>query len=90
VTNLTDEDYDDMHHAIGRPKGSLKESYRNYYCTTAGGPQARNFEASPYWDFARFINDGRDAIYIVSMKGAAALEKWLRSRHPVSGTGDGK
>jgi hypothetical protein len=73
----TDEDFDDMHHAIGRPKGSLKESYRNYYCTKAGGGLAQRFEQLGFWDFQRTINDGRDAIYAVNMAGLAALEKWL-------------
>jgi hypothetical protein len=84
---LTDEDFDDMHHAIGRPKGSLKTAYRNYYCTTAGGPQARNFEASPYWDFRRFINGGQDAIYAVNIAGLKALEKWLKARSASSQDG---
>lgn len=75
---LTDEDFDDMHHAIGR-KG-IEDAYRNYYCTEVGGATARRFEETGCWDLMRKINDGRDAIYSLNFKGVETLREWLRQR----------
>jgi hypothetical protein len=75
----TDEDFDDMHHAIGR-KG-IEKAFRNYYCTETDGPTAKRFEALGFWDKMRTINDGRDAIYSVNLAGIDALRAWLSS-HP--------
>lgn len=80
MIDLTDADYDDMHHAIGR-KG-IKDAFRNNYCTEAGSPTAMRFEATGCWDLRTKINNGRDSIYSLNMVGVAALEKWLASRHP--------
>jgi hypothetical protein len=44
MTDLTDEDFDDMHHAIGRR--SIEGAYRNYYCTPTGSHTAKRFEAT--------------------------------------------
>lgn len=78
-TRPTDDDFDDMHHAIGRAN-SLKDAYRNYYCTPLGGSIAKRFEALGLWDLASTINDGRDGIFTVNMAGIAALESWLSAR----------
>jgi hypothetical protein len=75
---LTDGDYDDMHHAIGR-KG-IENPYRNHYCTETDGEVARRFEAIGCWDLRRKINDGRDAIYCLNEQGFEKLRMWLAGR----------
>lgn len=75
MSDLTDEDFDDMHHAIGRK--TIKDAYRNYYCTQVDRDIAKRFEATGCWDLRTKINDGRDAIYSVNRTGLAELEKWL-------------
>lgn len=79
----TDEDYDDMLHAMGRPALPIfDEVYRNYYCCAADSDQSRRFEALGCWDFVRFINEHRgnlkDAIYEVNGVGKQALERWMK------------
>jgi hypothetical protein len=78
--DLTDDDYDNMHHAIGR-KG-IVDAYRNHYCTQVGSDIARRFDETGCWDFRRTINDGRDAIYSVNLTGLDALQKWLKGTRP--------
>jgi hypothetical protein len=73
-------DFDDMLHALGRPKSYRAQPYRNYYCTQAGGEIAKRFEALGWWDFSHFINGGRDAIYCVNGAGKQALSEWLKRR----------
>jgi hypothetical protein len=75
--NLTTDDFDDMHHAIGR-KG-IEHAFRNHYCTEVGGEVAQRFEETGCWDLMRKINDGRDAIYSLNSKGIHALREWLKS-----------
>ena len=58
MANLTSEDFDDMHHAIGR-KG-IKGAYRNYYCTPVGGRIAMRFEETGCWDLMRTIKQNFD------------------------------
>lgn len=77
VEQANDEDYDDMHHALGRPKRANTDTYRNYYCLKADSDGAQRFEAIGFWDLITFINDGRDAIYSVNGAGKEALDKWL-------------
>ena len=79
ITGLTDEDFDDMHHALGRPK-VMANAYRNYFCTPAGGSNAKRFEETGMWKLRQLINEGRDAIYSVTEDGKAALAAWLASR----------
>jgi len=79
----TDEDYDDMLHAMGQPKLPIfDEVYRNYYCCAADSDQSRRFEALGCWDFVRYINEHRgdlkDAIYEVNGMGKQALERWMK------------
>lgn len=74
-----DEDFDDMHHAIGRAK-TLKDAYRNYYCVGVESETAKRFKALGWWDLASTINDGRDGIFTVNMAGIIALENWLSAR----------
>lgn len=81
--DLTDEDFDDLYHALGRP-GTFKEAYRNYYCCGANSETARRFEALGCWDFVRYINthrgDDKDAIYEVNGLGKQLVAEWMRKR----------
>ena len=77
---VLDEDYDDMHHALGRPAKANEDTYRNYYCTEKEGNTAKRFEALGFWDFITTINGGRDAIYSVNGAGKEALGKWLNAK----------
>lgn len=76
----TEADYDDMHHALGRPRSPRFDTYRNHYCLPSGTAQQARFEALGWWDFCRTINDGRDAVYSVNGAGKQALADWLKSR----------
>ena len=78
-----DDDYDDMHHALGRPSShNLDSAYRNHYCTNALGGTAQRFDALGCWNFVKYINEHlgaqKDAIYSVNSEGIAALTKWLQ------------
>lgn len=75
----TEADYDDMHHALGRPKRADADTYRNYYCVPVGTDTERRFNALGWWDFSHTINDGRSAIYSVNGAGKAALDKWINT-----------
>jgi hypothetical protein len=77
----TDNDFDDMHHALGRPKSSAEETYRNNYCCETGSATAQRFETLGLWDFVRLINDGRDTIYCVNGAGKEALARWMEARN---------
>ena len=76
--DLTADDFDAMHHAIGRM--SIENAYRNYYRTKVGEKTAHRFEKTGCWDLICEINDGRDAIYSVSMHGIRLLCEWLKQR----------
>lgn len=80
LTEPTADDYDDMHHALGRPQSSKGDTYRNYYCCGAGGEIAQRFEALGCWDFGRLINSGRDAVYHVNGVGKQKLAEWMDAR----------
>ncbi|MDB5612091.1 MAG: hypothetical protein JWP25_8991 [Bradyrhizobium sp.] len=80
MTEPTDADFDNMHHALGRPRKSGIDTHRNYYCTQAHGPTAQRFEELGWWDFVRTINEGRDAIYCVNGAGQQALVGWMKAK----------
>jgi len=44
MTQPTDSDFDNMHHALGRPAGPLVRPYRNHFCIGVGSDLARRFE----------------------------------------------
>lgn len=77
MTTPTDDDYDDMHHALGRPERTGVDTFRNYYCCETDGPTYQRFEQLGWWDFVRFINDGTSAIFCVNGAGTAALASWM-------------
>ena len=80
VMTPTDEDYDDMHHALGRPINPAQETYRNYYCCSAETEQPKRFEDLGWWDFVTTINNGRNSIYSVNGAGKQALAEWLGAK----------
>lgn len=80
MAELSEGDYDDMHHALGRPQSSTDGTYRNYYCCSIGSGEQQRFEDTGCWDFGRYINDGRDAIYHVNGVGKQKLGEWMDRR----------
>ena len=77
---LTDADYDDMHHALGRPDDAWADTYRNYYCTGKDTPIANRFRQLGVWNELHTINDGRDSIFAVNNGGRAMMADWLKAR----------
>ncbi len=78
----TDDDYDDMLHALGRPKKFTAdtETYRNNYCCATDSLTARRFDQLGWWTKTRYINHGRDAVYQVNGAGKQALAEWMQRR----------
>lgn len=89
---ITDDDFDDMHHALGRPTlAELRagEHYRNHYVTEIGSKTAQRFETSGLWTPTRVINSNRDAVYAVNSDGKSALADWLELQAQHQGGGRG-
>jgi hypothetical protein len=82
---MTDADFDDIHHALGRPRSSseVEAAFRNSYCTETDGDQAKHFEALGFWTPTRSINGGRDTVYAVNDAGKKALARWLAAGQSV-------
>jgi hypothetical protein len=78
-------DFDDMHHALGRPDGPWVEPYRNRYVCEADGEQARRFIALGWWTRAGTMNNGRDGIFCVNEAGRVALNRWMLARNAAAG-----
>ncbi|MBX3482524.1 hypothetical protein [Phenylobacterium sp.] len=79
-------DYDDMHHALGRPPGRWVEPFRNHFCCPAEGPEAERFETlGSYWRKVGLINGGADAIYRVTPHGVRQVMAWLALRDRAAG-----
>ena len=81
----TDEAMDDVHHALGRPKGPWTEPYRNFYTLGAADPRVPAFEASPLWGSGRPFNEGRDLAFGVTQAGKDALWQWLADKRRAKG-----
>lgn len=79
---LTNDDFDDMHHALGRPKNVFASSYRNFFCADVGSPSAERLssvaDATGFWRESRRINNGRSIIFEVTDIGRDALADWLK------------
>lgn len=69
--SLADKAFDHMDHALGRPAFPMRESYRNYFATGLGSPDALEFEFSPYWDKTGRVEDV--VCYAVNRAGREAL-----------------
>jgi hypothetical protein len=74
----TDEDFDDMYHALGHPKDAHAKTYRNHYVCRADGSSATRFLNLGWWTLERKINGGRDAVFSVNDAGRDALAIWLK------------
>lgn len=79
-SDLTADDFDDMHHALGRPANPGCYVRRNNFCLEMSGPKRLRFEATGCWNFLRTINDGRDGVYRVNNAGIEALAEWQRAK----------
>lgn len=82
---ITDDDFDDMHHALGRPSLQvLKDGahYRNFYSVSVDSITAERFMRTGLWALARTINGGRDGVYTVTADGRSFLADWLTLRGP--------
>lgn len=75
---LKDKWIDHLDHALGRPVWPLRESYRNYFATGAGGYLAKEFEESPLWELRNVA--GRMAWFSVTAAGRQALNRFLKSQ----------
>lgn len=77
---ITAEDFDDMHHALGRPDLETLlegENYRNFYATEAGSSWARHAETLGVWD--RITREGAHLVtYRLNGDGKSALADWLK------------
>jgi len=76
---INDADFDDMHHALGRPSFSILSAgghYRNFYATETGSEWAQRAEQTGFW--TKLSSDGeRLAVYRVNSDGKAALADWI-------------
>lgn len=76
---ITPDDFDDMHHALGRPDlAMLREggNYRNFYATEANSAWAQRAESLGFWD--RITHAGHSVVtYRVNSDGKSALADWL-------------
>lgn len=75
---------DHAHHALGRPDGPHVVPYRNYFATYPVNPEAKAFEASPYWATGGTAPGGL-TYYFVTDEGIAAVWTWLRSQQRAKG-----
>jgi len=81
----TGDDFDDMHHALGRPDGRHVQPYRNRYCTDTDGSTARRFEALGLWRRIGLINAGAMAMFEVNERGRELLMAWLDEKNRSAG-----
>jgi hypothetical protein len=80
-----DDDYDHMHHALGRPAGRHVTPYRNYFACAPDGPDAKRFEVlGSYWQKAGSISGGL-VYYNVTPHGVREVMAWLDLRHRAEG-----
>jgi hypothetical protein len=81
-----DDDFDDMHHALGRPDGAWVVPTRNYFVCAVAGPQAERFAVlGHYWQRGGLINGGSDAVFFVTPEGQRQLMAWLELRRRAKG-----
>jgi hypothetical protein len=87
---ITPDDFDDMHHALGRPDLATLlegENYRNFFATEAGSTWSVHAETLGMWD--RITREGVGIVtYRVNADGKSALADWLRLREMDAGRPD--
>lgn len=76
---LDDPFYDNIDHALGRPKDPLGPTYRNYYAAPTGDPVELEMAASNKWEIVHTQNDGLK-IYAVTHQGRWALHNYLKGK----------
>lgn len=82
----TEADFDNLHHALGRPEGPHVKPYRDHFCCDVDGEQARRFDALPdLWMRGRTINGGKDIYYHVTVEGLHRTMTWLADRNRARG-----
>lgn len=80
-----DEDFDHMHHALGRPAGAHVKPYRNYFACDPNGPDAERFEElGLYWSRGAQISGGLVNFH-VTPHGVRNVIAWLELRHRAEG-----
>jgi hypothetical protein len=81
----TDADFDNMHHALGRPDGRHVKPYRNYFAVDTNSADARRFEElGHYWLKGPMISGGLRA-YSVTPHGIDNVMAWLEQRQRAAG-----
>lgn len=82
MSEPTEDDFDDMHHALGRPVAAdkIECAYRNHYCVGVDTKASERFAALGWWEKRGTINGGRDAMWSVNDAGKKALAKWMEVR----------
>lgn len=71
-------DFDNMHHALGRPADPLVQTYRNRFCIGLETSQAARFrELADYWALDGKINEDRDGLFSVTQHGRDALALFM-------------
>lgn len=78
--HLEDPFYDDIDHALGRPKDPLQPSYRNYYAAPRGEPVELEMAASNKWEVVKQQIEGSLVIYAVTHQGRLALRHYLKQK----------
>lgn len=73
----TDADFDDMHHALGRPDGPHVTPYRNRYVVGMDSPTASRFAGLGLWRLGGKMNQGQDGIFYVTDEGIALTLRWV-------------
>lgn len=85
LTPILDEiDFDDMHHALGRPVGPHVVPYRNYFATNTGGPDALRFEDTGLWIKGQGVPGGL-TYYHVSEEGIRCVMAWIAEKNQSAG-----
>lgn len=73
----TDDDFDDMHHALGRPEGPHAPPRRNYYVVGVNSDTAQRFALLGFWRLVGKMNEGRDGVFKVTDEGIALTMHWV-------------
>ena len=81
---ITEADFDHMHHALGRPAGPHVVPYRNYFATSTDSPDAKRFEETGLWTKGQGVPGGL-TYYHVNAEGERRVWAWLAERNREAG-----
>lgn len=76
---LEDPFFDNIDHALGRPKDPLQPSYRNYYAAPMGEPVELEMSTSNKWEIVSQQDSGL-RVYAVTHQGRMALRAHLKEK----------